>query len=410
MIGRWRTPEVEEPAEPRGFDDFELRLGDLMRGERATLGKSLLDVQRELKIKAPYIAAIENADPTAFETPGFIAGYVRSYARYLGMDPEWAYQAFCAEAGFQVAHGLSAEASSKKPDRPAYKGDPLADPQALFVPRGESILAGIEPGAVGSVLALLALIGVIGFGGWSVFREIQQVDFAPVEQSAGVLPELEDFSGANAELADVTGGAGLNTPPSVDALDRLYRPEALDVPVLVARDGPISTLDPGEVGVLAGVEHATGLAADNAAPTATGGAAEPGNTAGPEAQQLASAAPAGGNVQVFGADAPEVVLFAVRPSWVRVQAADGSVILEKILEAGEKFVLPATEQPPVLRSGNAGSVYFAVNGVAYGPAGSGPTVVKNIELSAEALTQAYSPADPSRDADLATYVAELAAR
>ena len=33
-------------------------------------------------------------------------------------------------------------------------------------------------------------------------------------------------------------------PPSSEALDRLYRPQALDVPVLVARDGPISTLDP----------------------------------------------------------------------------------------------------------------------------------------------------------------------
>ncbi len=59
-----------------------------MRGERATMGKSLLDVQRELRIKAAYIAAIENRDPSAFDTPGFIAGYVRSYARYLGMDPD----------------------------------------------------------------------------------------------------------------------------------------------------------------------------------------------------------------------------------------------------------------------------------------------------------------------------------
>ena len=74
-----------------GFDDFEQRLGDLMRGERATMGKSLLDVQRELRIKAAYVAAIENCDPSAFDTPGFIAGYVRSYARYLGLDPEEAF-------------------------------------------------------------------------------------------------------------------------------------------------------------------------------------------------------------------------------------------------------------------------------------------------------------------------------
>ena len=116
MIGRRRPPEAAEDNDlPKGFDDFELRLGDVMRGERATLGKSLLDVQRELKIKATYIAAIENADPSAFETPGFIAGYVRSYARYLDMDPEWAYAKFCFEADFETAHGLDAAASSPKP-------------------------------------------------------------------------------------------------------------------------------------------------------------------------------------------------------------------------------------------------------------------------------------------------------
>ena len=111
MIGRWGKATVPEVAKSKGFDDFDLRLGDLMRGERATLGKSLLDVQRELKIKATYIAAIENADVGAFETPGFIAGYVRSYARYLGMEPEHAFARFCTESGFAVAHGMSAAAS-----------------------------------------------------------------------------------------------------------------------------------------------------------------------------------------------------------------------------------------------------------------------------------------------------------
>ena len=56
-----------EVADVRGFDAYPLRLGDIMRGERATLGKSLLDVQRDLRIKATYIAAIENCDPTVFQ-------------------------------------------------------------------------------------------------------------------------------------------------------------------------------------------------------------------------------------------------------------------------------------------------------------------------------------------------------
>ena len=48
----FRRGKEQQVVEAVGFDAFELRLGDLMRGERATMGKSLLDVQRELKIKA----------------------------------------------------------------------------------------------------------------------------------------------------------------------------------------------------------------------------------------------------------------------------------------------------------------------------------------------------------------------
>ena len=120
MIGRikQRKSKVQEDSAPRSFDDYEFRLGDAMRGERATLGKSLLDVQRELRIKASYIAAIENSDPSVFDTPGFIAGYVRSYARYLGMDPDQVFEDFCRESGFEVAHGMSTKASGKRAGPP----------------------------------------------------------------------------------------------------------------------------------------------------------------------------------------------------------------------------------------------------------------------------------------------------
>ncbi len=381
MIKRWISPKVEEQAEPTGFDSYELRLGDVMRGERATLGKSLLDVQRELKIKATYIAAIENCDTTAFETQGFIAGYVRSYARYLGMDPEWAYQVFCTEAGFATAHGLSEEASTTKPARKEYSGDPLANPDASFVPRQESIFAGIEPGAVGSVAVLLALVGVIGFGGWSVLKEIQRVDFAPVEQTASAMEALPDpvteelIASAGPDASDTAPPA----PPTVEALDRLSRPPVLDVPVLVPRDGPIATLDPRSVGVMA--QPVPAPVRDAVLTAAT--------TAEPEVPVTPPV--------VLGEEAPEVVLFAVRPAWVRVRAADGTVIKEKVLDACERFVLPRTEQPPTLRTGNAGgAVFFAVNGTVYGPAGEGASVVKNVALGgAETLAAAYQPVEAS---------------
>ena len=109
-------------------------------------------------------------------------------------------------------------------------------------------------------------------------------------------------------------------------------------------------------------------------------------------------------MQVTDAPAPEVVLFAVRPSWVRVRAADGTVIFEKILDSGEEYILPATEEPPTLRAGNSGSLYFLVNGTAYGPAGPGATTASNVVLSANALLGDYTVADLSSDPDLAEIV------
>lgn len=393
MIGRKGKPSAPGGDKPKGFDDFELRLGDVMRGERATLSKSLLDVQRELRIKAGHIAAIENADVSAFETPSFIAGYVRSYAKYLGLDPEWAFQRFCIEADFQVAHGMSAAAAGPRPVAPRGEAaDPFANPSVSFVPPGEGFLAKVDPRAVGSVLVLMLLIGGIGFGGWTLLHEVQKVRLAPIEQPPGVVAQLDPLvgvadAGSTAPDAGSMASAmpGSDAPaPASEAVDRLYRPEALDVPVLVARDGPIAAIDPATVGALASAEPRGPAMQAPTAPVA------------PDSAQP---------VQVVAADAPEVELLAVRPSWVRVQSADGTVIFEKILDAGERYALPRLETPPVLRAGNSGSVYFAVNGQTYGPAAPGAQVVKNVVLSPDALTGKYALADLTQDADLARYVA-----
>ena len=195
MIGRRLKSSAPVADKPKGFDDFDLRLGDLMRGERATLGKSLLDVQRDLKIKATYIAAIENADVSAFETPGFIAGFVRSYARYLGMDPDYAFAKFCHEANFEVAHGMSAAASSTslaaKRARADEGFDPIANSSIAFGPAQQNFLHRIEPGALGSVAVLVALIGALGYGGWSVLQEVQRVQLAPVDEAPVVVAEID---------------------------------------------------------------------------------------------------------------------------------------------------------------------------------------------------------------------------
>tara|TARA_R110002051_G_scaffold23792_1_gene59636 strand:- start:275 stop:1468 length:1194 start_codon:yes stop_codon:yes gene_type:complete len=390
MIGKsFRRAKAADDVKSKGFDGFDLHLGDLMRGERATMGKSLLDVQRELKIKASYIAAIENADPAAFDTPGFIAGYVRSYARYLHMDPDWAFDTFCRESGFATAHGMSKEASVAKPARNDFGlngagKDIFASSATPFIPAGDAMISRIEPGAVGSVAVLIALIVSLGYGGWAVLQEVQKVQFAPVDQTPTVVSDLDPLAGASNAIEQTDTLASFESPAN-EALDRLYRPQALDVPVLVARDGPISTLGPNY-----GVRPVT---VDSVLAAVLAETAE-------------STAPAA--VQVNEASVPEVQLVAARPAWVRVRAADGSVIFEGIMDAGDKFALPATEEPATLRVGESGAVYFAINGVHYGPAGRAGTVTSNLALSSETLVQTYAQADLSADQGLADAVSVVA--
>jgi hypothetical protein len=91
---------------------------------------------------------------------------------------------------------------------------------------------------------------------------------------------------------------------------------------------------------------------------------------------------------------PDVVLIAVRPAWVRVRAADGTILLERTMQAGDSWVVPASDAAPTLRTGAAGAVYFALNGTTYGPAGANGEVVDNIALAPDPLSATFAQVDP----------------
>jgi hypothetical protein len=286
---------------------------------------------------------------------------------------------------------MSAAASGPRTPRKIEYDEPLANPNASFVPRAESFLSGVQPGAIGSILVLVALSTGIGYGGYTVLQEVQRVQLAPLDTAPGVVADIDPLKSTGGGLPglaveNAAEGATVALQPedaAGEALDRLYRPEALEVPVLVERDGPIAAIDPGSVGVLPNTETATDAAVAAALEVAPLGSTP---------------------VQVVAEAAPGLELLAVRPSWVRVQAADGTVIFEKILDAGERYALPMSEEPPTLRVGESGSLYFAVNGQTYGPAGERGSVTKNLVLTPEVLTSTYALADLSRDEDLARFV------
>lgn len=390
--------QTEKKSRPKGFDDFELKLGDTLRGERATLGKSLVEVQNELKIKACYISAIENCDPLAFDTPGFVAGYVRSYARYLNLEPDEVFTKFCSESGFATVHGMSDKASSIKANSNSVllPSENFIDGEELFRKSPTAILDSsantfdkIEPGAIGSLAALICVVCGIGYGGLTLFNQIQTVEISPAEASPIVLTEISSVILREENIDSLKTNLATS-----EQLDRLYRPQALDVPVLTARDAPISTLDPSFSNNF-DIEEKL-----NISEIVTNGS-ETGIT-----EKLLNKGLEETSIQVVQELPPSIAVLVAENAWVQITAADGTVIYENIMLPGEEFVLPQLEIPPKLRAGMSGYVYFSVNGELFGPVGSGTSVRKNVELSATNIASTLQTPELSNKKLIAELISE----
>jgi len=92
-------------------------LADRFRLAREARGLSLSDVAEKIHIRSIYLDAIERGDWNAVGAPVYARGFIRTYARFLNIDPEDAIAAFAAEAGTSApvgpvpSSGLSSEAA-----------------------------------------------------------------------------------------------------------------------------------------------------------------------------------------------------------------------------------------------------------------------------------------------------------
>jgi hypothetical protein len=400
MIGRKspRLENIEMPLKLKGFDDFQVFLGDIMRGERATLGKSLMDVQRELKIKASYIAGVENADPLVFDTPGFIAGYVRSYARYLGMDPEKAFNLFCKESGFKPIHGMSVNALPNRLSREerlvasaARPSSGLGGSTTPFGPIKVSFFSSLDIKAIVSSSVLVCLLAGLGFGAYTVVHQIQRVQMMPINQPPLMTLDLDPLR------LDVSSDLNFDQDKknNDEIYSRIYQPQALDIPILIPRDSPISSLNKNSQGMFLFQETPMGMVDNTTFETVLGSPVRTGPQLG---------------LQVVAAMPGRVQLVAEKGVWLRVKDATGSIIYEQIMDAQDPFDVPLTDSPSVIeRAGNSGALFFLINGQLYGPAGNGTSTVKNIELLPESLTQIYDVYSPDKKSSFYSFVRDLEA-
>ncbi|HUW79456.1 MAG TPA: RodZ domain-containing protein [Acidocella sp.] len=98
------------------------RVGADLREMRERLGWKLPDVATELRIRQPYLEAIEQGDLAALPGPAYQTGFVRSYAQILGLDAEEILRRFRAEGSMSNAPKAELSFLAPVPDRAVPKG------------------------------------------------------------------------------------------------------------------------------------------------------------------------------------------------------------------------------------------------------------------------------------------------
>ena len=354
-----------EKLELKGYDSYTVTLGDKLRGERATLGKTLEDVERETRLRIEFLLGIENADISAFPAPSFIAGYVRSYASHLNMDPEECFIQFCKESGFI---GLQSQINGTKKNKVVkatkHLDDPILNPQIPKNKIQNGKFNNFSISGLFSLTALLILIFGLGYGGVTVLNEVQKVNLSPLNQLPSIKTNTPTLSNENSFFEKINTN-NLNIASNAD-LENLYRPTELILPLLTPRDGPISAIDPSSSGVYAQEDKSL---IDLEIETST---------------FKITQAP-----QVTEKEPKAIYVIAQKPAWVRIFEPNGNILFENILDTGQRYKVPKSAKSAMLRAGNSGFVYLMIGDDFYGPLGTSTGVAKKVNLQSEMIIENY---------------------
>ena len=83
------------------------QLGETLRERRIALGVSMETAEADTKIRARLLEALEQGDYGKLPNPGYVRGYVSSYARYLELDPVPMLAMYRAETGAGRYHDIN---------------------------------------------------------------------------------------------------------------------------------------------------------------------------------------------------------------------------------------------------------------------------------------------------------------
>ena len=346
----------DDNPEPRGTS------GAQMHAARLAVGEDVGTVAQKLRIRRQHLEAIEGGDFEALPGRAYSIGFVRSYAEYLGLDEVEMVARFKEE--FDTAQTQAAAFNF-----------PVAEEESRL-PRGAMIVI--------AVLVVAALYGV-----WSLTVSVDRM-----------------VEGRTAAEPSVVPSTRVTAPETAPETDQGAQGQPSDLPVVVPsvadNTNPSDTspaeaapaAEPSEEGV---ADPAIGDAAAEAPASLDDASAEMPDQ---PAEPVAAAADAEDQISpletgperawegfVYGQQNHDSRIFirANAQTWVRVEDADGNVLLSRTLRAGESYRAP--DRPGmVLATRNAGALQLFVDGKPAGTAGKPGEVKADLPLDPASLS------------------------
>jgi cytoskeleton protein RodZ len=304
-------------------------IGEFFRQVRETKGLTIDEVASKTRIRTDFVKALEEGNFAKLPDQVFARGFVRSYARSLGLDEEDAIHRFAQSAGTYY---------DKQAERERLRVRQAEEERKRQVNR--------KAVAIAIGIAILTLIFLLSREQSSLLVRRSSTDSAPSASKRTAQPAPESQESPPSQLAE----------------------EVFPTPKTKPSDPPASS---AEVSVGNHVEPETKPATASAAPV----------QAAPSPSLPGSDGPLGG-ISLEGSEATEgqlaLELEATELSWVVVQI-DGGSPQEVLLRPGEKATWKGQDQF-TLTLGNAGGVKAELNGVPQKPFGPSGKVARDIVI------------------------------
>ncbi len=329
--------------------------GDRLRREREMRGVSLDDIAEATKIGTRLLRALEDEHFELLPGGIFNKGFVRAYAKYLGLNEQEMVADYLQAAGESAPDPrVIAEQNSTRIDR--------SDSDA-----GGSSMAGFP---IIPVLILLVVIAA-GVGGWHIYQERMHERRARQDAQRAVITPAS----GSAEPATTAAGPPIATTtqsdPAAAGQSAAGNPAATGSGTTATQPGAQAAVDPNLPAKPGGTPAGLGTSkpVDNAT-TAPGAA----NAANPGAQPF------------------EVTVKPRDKAWVSIKS-DGKITVRGIIGPPDVKTIRANEQI-VFWTGNAGAVDVTFNGQPV-PLAGGPNEVAVLVITPKGATAA-KPASINR--------------